>query len=207
MMGFANQGSSDRYWRLFFFFTGAAGLMGGVYHGFLANQGTIANVGWAAIMLGLAFAFSYLLAATVSSVLGDERARPFLWIRVISLSVFFVVAVLGYAGIPTLMMTAGLSMAIVAVLWMYAWRLNLPAAGLVVAAMLASGLAGALRGGQVHLTLGGLELDPDSFYHLAQMPGIVALAIALRKRRSMLSEAALTPLLSEERSPTGNSPY
>ena len=166
------------HWRLAFFFMGLAAILGGVYHGFIGPGETSGAVSWTVISLSIAI--SFLLSATMASVLGQGRGRPLLLIRGVSLLAFFILAVLGRATIPTLLITEGLAMAMVVLLWLHAWRLEQPGVGLVLIAIGASLLAAVVRGSSVHVTL-AWEFDSTALYHLAQMPEIILLYIAVKR--------------------------
>ena len=173
------------HWRLSFLFMGLAAILGGVHHGFIGPGGTSGAVSWAVIALSIAVAISFLLSASIASVLGEGRGRPLLVIRGISLFAFFILVVLGRATIPTLLITEGLAMIMVVLLWLHAWRLEQPGVGLVLVAIGASVLAAVVRGSSVQITL-AWEFDSTALYHLAQMPGIILLYVAVRRlgRRS-----------------------
>lgn len=173
------------HWRLSFLFMGVAAILGGVHHGFIGPEGTSGTISWGIISLSIAVAISFLLSATIASVLGEGRARPLLVIRGVSLFAFLILVILGRASILTLVITEGIAMIMVVVLWLHAWRLEQPGAALVLAAIGASVLAAVVRGSSAHVTL-GWEFDTNSLYHLAQMPGIILLYVAVRRlgRRS-----------------------
>ena len=168
------------HWRLSFLFIGFAAILGGVHHGFIGPDETPGAVSWAIISLSIAVAISFLLSATIASVLGEGRGRPLLVIRGVSLFAFFILVILGRASIPTLLITEGLAMTMVVLLWVHAWRLEQPGVALVLVAIGASVLAAAVRGSSVHVTL-GWEFDTNALYHLAQMPGIILLYVAVRR--------------------------
>ena len=73
-------------------------------------------------------------------------------------------------------------MIMVVVLWMHAWRLGQPGVGLILVAIGASILAAGVRGSSLHFTFVGWEFDPTALYHLAQMPGLVLLYVAIQRR-------------------------
>ncbi len=181
--------SSDVHWRWFFVWIGIAGLWGGFHHGFIVGHATTAAVSWSAISLLVAVAISYLLAASVNSVLGKGRGHPLLVVRAISLAVFFLLVVSGNATVITLMLTEGLAMVLVIVLWLHAWQKEQPGVGLVLAAIMVSLLAAALKASSIQFTLGGWEFDPNSLYHVAQMPGLLLLLIAVQRRAKTLDAA------------------
>ena len=170
----------NHHWRLSFLFIGLAAILGGVHHGFIGPHGTIGAVSWAVIILSIAVAISFLLSATIASVLGEGRGQALMVIRGVSLFAFFILVILGRATLPTLLVTEGLAMIMVVLLWVHAWRLEQPGVTLVLAAIGASVLAAVVRGSSVHVTL-GWEFDTNALYHLAQMPGIILLYVAVRR--------------------------
>lgn len=66
-----------------------------------------------------------------------------------------------------------------------------PAVGLILAAKMVSMLAAALKASSIHFTMGGWEFDPTSLYHVAQMPGLFLLLIAIQRRSDAAGEAAV----------------
>ena len=179
------KGQVHHHWRLSFLFMGLAAILGGVHHGFIGPDGTSGAVSWAVIILSVAVAISFLLSATIASVLGEGQGRSLMVIRGVTLFAFFIMVVLGQATISTLLITEGLAMIMVVLLWLHAWRLEQPGVALVLVAIGASVLAAGVRGSSVHVTL-GWEFDTNALYHLAQMPGIILLYVAVRRlgRRS-----------------------
>ena len=109
-------------------------------------------------------------------------------IRAISLAAFFLLVVSGNATITTLMLTEGVAMAIVVGLWVYAWQKEQPGGSLVLAAIFLSLLAAALKASSAQITLAGWEFDPNSLYHVAQMPGIWLMLIAIQRRADVMEE-------------------
>ena len=174
------KGQVSHHWRLSFFFIGLAAILGGVHHGFIGPDETPGAVSWAVIILSIAVAISFLLSATIYSVLGEARGRSLLAIRSVSLLALFILVVLGRATILTLLITEGLAMIVVVLLWLQAWRLGQPGVPLVLVAIGASLLAAGVRGFSVHVTL-GWEFDANALYHLAQMPGVILLYVAVRR--------------------------
>jgi len=174
--------TTDAHWRWFFVWIGIAGLWVGFHHGFIVGHETAAAFSWSAISLLVAIAISYLLAASVNTVLGKGHGHPLLAVRAISLAVFFSLVVSGNATVITLMLTEGLAMALVIGLWLHAWQKDKPAVGLVLAAIVASGLAAALKASSLQFNMGGWEFDLNSLYHVAQMPGLLLLLVAIQRR-------------------------
>ncbi len=178
--------SADAHWRWFFVWIGVAGLWGGFHHGFIVGHETVAAISWSATSLLVAVAISYLLAASVNSVLGKGQGQPLLVVRGVSLAVFFLLVVSGNATVITLMMTEGLAMVLVIALWIHAWQKDQPGVGLVLTAIAVSMLAAALKASSMQFTLAGWEFDPNSLYHVAQMPGLFLLLIAIQRRAEPL---------------------
>jgi len=133
----------------------------------------------------VALAISYLLAASVNSVLGKGQGHPLLVVRAISLAAFFLLVVSGNATVITLMLTEDLAMFLVIALCLHAWQKEQPRVGLVLAAIMVSMLAAALKAPSMHFTMGGWEFDPNSLYHVAQMPGLFLLLIAIQRRAAV----------------------
>lgn len=63
-----------------------------------------------------------------------------------------------------------------------------PAVGLVLAAIMVSMLAAALKASCIDFTMGDWEFDPNSLYHVAQMPGLFLLLIAIQRRSDAAGE-------------------
>lgn len=178
--------AADPHWRWFFVWIGIAGLWGGFHHGFIVGHEALAAVSWSAISLLVAVAISFLLAASVNSVLGKGHGHPLLVVRALSLAVFFLLVVTGNATVLTLILTEGLAMALVIGLWVHAWHKAQPGVGLVLAAIMISVIAAALKASGLQFTLGGWEFDPNSLYHMAQMPGLFLLLVAVRHRSDVM---------------------
>ena len=197
-LGIQERGRACFLWRLAFTFMGIAALMGGVHHGFLAPHEAIAKASWAAVTVVIAISLSFVLAATVTIVLGEGKGRTLLAIRTASLIATLIVAVLGYATILTLMITESLVMVMVLVLWVQAWRLRYPGVGMILLAIGASILAAVVKGSSLRTEFFGWDFDANALYHLAQMPGVVLLYLALRRQAQTLEsrEMVRQPSLS-----------
>jgi len=63
------------------------------------------------------------------------------------------------------------------------------AVGLVLAAIMVSMLAAALKASSIHFMMGDWEFDHNSLYHVAQMPGLFLSLIAIRRRPDTAGEA------------------
>jgi hypothetical protein len=167
-----------RYWRLTFWWVGAAALAGAVHHGVVTYSDTWAGPSWAVISFMVVVAVSYLLAASVVEVLGPGRGRVFWVLRSLGLIAYAALAIAGYAGVNAILACEGVTMIAILALWGRALRDRHPLAVPVIIAIVASGAAAAVRALPSAVTeLVGL--DPTSLYHLAQIPGMVLLYHAL----------------------------
>ncbi len=176
----ARSGSRLRYWAWGLVTIGFGALLGGIYHGSLIDDPALADPSWTAITIIVAITVSLLLAATVESVLGEGQTRRWMILRFATLGAFAIVALLGEAAITTLLYVESLTMAAVIGLWIYAALKGQRGSRLMLAAILASGGAAVLRFAPLGFHL-GWEWDPDSLYHVAQVPGLVLLYLALRR--------------------------
>lgn len=170
------------HWRRTFWWAGAAALAGAVHHGIVTHSGRWSGVSWALISAMVVVTVSYLLAATVHEVLGPGRGRAFLALRAASLVAYAALALSGRAGIGTILLCEGFTMLAVLGLWGRAALDRHPLAGPVIAALAASAVAAGSRGLPPGIT-GVVGLDPTSLYHLAQIPGMVLLFVALAGAR------------------------
>ena len=102
--------------------------------------------------------------------------------------VFFYIVVSRNATVITLILTEGLAMALVIGLWVRAWQKEHPGVGLVLATFMVSLFAAALKTSSLPLTLGIWEFDPNSIYHLAQIPGLFLLLAAFQRRAGVLED-------------------
>lgn len=178
-----------RYWRLTFWWAGAAALAGAVHHGVVTYSDTWAGPSWAVISTMVVIAISYLLAATVVEVLGPGRGRVFWVLRSAGLVAYAGLAVAGYASVNALLACEGITMLAILGLWGRALHERHPMARPVIVAILASGAAAAVRALPADVTeLVGL--DPTSLYHLAQIPGMLLFYRALTVAPQRRGEAA-----------------
>ena len=92
------------------------------------------------------------------------------------------------ATVITPILTGGLVMALVILLWVRAWQEEQPEVGLVLAAIMVSLFAAALKTSSLQFTLGSWEFDPNSIYHLAQIPGLFLLLAGSQRRAGVLED-------------------
>jgi hypothetical protein len=171
-------------WRKTLWWLGATAMAGAVYHGFIVESDR-ADLAWAVISAMVVITISCTLAATVHDVLGTGHRRTFWLLRTLSLGAFAVLALLGHHGIGTILACEGVTMLCVLVLWGLALQRGHPRARAMLVALGVSALAGCLRAlpDRAARVVG---LDATSLYHIAQIPGVVLLYVALA------STAALT---------------
>jgi hypothetical protein len=100
-----------------------------------------------------------------------------------------VLALFGYYGISTIVACEGVTMASVLILWALAYRRGLAGAGPMLVALAANVLAGISRALPTSITE-LIGLDPVSLYHLAQIPPMALLYVAIIER----STVPTTPL-------------
>ena len=121
-------------------------------------------------------------AASTHSVLGRDRGHPLLVIRAPSLTMFCMLVLTGNSSVVMVMLTRGLAMALVVSLRLYAWRKDQPDVALVLGAIIVSVLAAGLKASGAHFTMGGLAFNPNFLYHLAQMPALLMLLVAVQRQ-------------------------
>jgi hypothetical protein len=183
-----------RHWRTTFWWAAAAALAGFLWHGVLADS-SWAGPAWAAISAMVVVTISYALAATVHDVLGAGRRRVFWVLRAGSLGAYAVLALFGHYGVATILACEGVTMVCVLVLWLIALRRGLPGGRLMVLALAANIVAGCTRALPQGAT-GLVGLDPISLYHVAQIPAVVLLYVAVvdRARRVAVTGRTVPPL-------------
>ncbi|HSI30854.1 MAG TPA: hypothetical protein VK951_05950 [Miltoncostaeaceae bacterium] len=191
-----------RYWRLTFWWVGAAALAGAVHHGVVTYSDTWAGPSWAVISFMVVVGISYLLAASVVEVLGPGRGRVFWVLRSLGLIAYAALAIAGYAGVNSMLACEGITMLAILALWGRALHDHHPLAVPVIVAILASGAAAGVRALPSDVTeLVGL--DPTSLYHLAQIPGLVLLYHALVATPQRQPQAVPAPAASTSLPRTG----
>jgi hypothetical protein len=167
-----------RHWHLMLWSAAGAALAGALYHGLLHDRAALAGPGWVVVGVLVVLMLSYLLAGSVHDVLGPGRARVFWVVRLTGLLAYVGLAIVGKGHLTALLLCESLTMAGVLVIWLHAARRRHPRAAGMVAAILASGLAGVVFALPEAVTA-PLGLGPAPLSHLAQIPGIVLLAAAL----------------------------
>ena len=163
-----------RHWSSALWWFGIAALAGALHHGLIVQWPDVADPSWALISLMVVVAVSFLLAGTVHDVVGGAHARTFWLLRSVGITAYIVVALSGHAGIQAILACESLTMASILALWGHAAYRGHPRALAMLVAITASGaaaltkLAGDLAG-----------VDGTSLYHLAQIPGLLLLFVAV----------------------------
>jgi hypothetical protein len=178
----------SKQWRTMLWWAAIAALAGAVHHAFVTWSDRWTGPSWAVISAMVVLTISYALAATVRDVLGPGRRRVFWVLRMGSLLAYGVLALLGHYGVATIVACEGVTMACVLGLWTLALVRGYPGAPAMMVALAANVLAGitrALPSGVTEL----IGLDPVSVYHLAQIPPMVMLYVALVERARLVAAA------------------
>jgi hypothetical protein len=168
----------NRYWKRTLWWAAAAALAGAVHHGFVTYSDDWAGPSWAVISGMVVVTISFTLAATVYDVVGPGRQRVFWVLRSLSLAAYAALALTGHYGVGAILACEGVTMVAILTLWGVALSRRHPRAPAMVLALGASvvaGLARALPAGVTDV----VGLDPTSVYHLAQIPAMVLLFMAL----------------------------
>jgi hypothetical protein len=168
----------NRFWLRTLGWATAAALAGAVHHAFVTFSRTWSEPSWAVISGLVVITISYTLAATVEDVLGPGHRRVFWLLRTAGLGAYGCLAAFGYFGISTMLACEGVTMVTILVLWAIALRHGHPRAPMMLGALVASGAAGGIRALPSDVT-NVVGLDPISLYHLAQIPGVILLFLAL----------------------------
>ena len=171
----------NRYWRATVWCAAIAALAGAVHHGFVVRSERWAGPSWALVSVVVVVTISFTLAATVADLLTPRQARVFAGVRVVSLGSYAALAVTGHYGVTTILACESVTMAAVVILWIVALRRGDPRARSMVIAFVVSAAAGVMRAVPEGVTR-VVGLDPVSLYHLAQMPAMVMLCLALHHR-------------------------
>jgi small-conductance mechanosensitive channel len=168
----------NRYWSRMLWWATTAALAGAVHHAFVTFSDKWSEPSWAVISGLVVITISYTLAATVEDVLGPGHQRVFWLLRTAGLGAYGGLAVFGYFGVSTMLACEGVTMVTILVLWgiaLYRGHSRAPTMLLALAASAAAGGVRALPSGVTKV----VGLDPTSLYHLAQIPGMVLVLVAL----------------------------
>jgi Family of unknown function (DUF6962) len=166
------------HWSTAFWWFGVAAVAGAIHHGVIVRSSGAAQVSWALISVLVVVAVSYVLAATVTDVLGPQRTRAFWLLRSGGLVAYLVAAATGHAGIGMILTCESLTMLSVLGLWVWAAARRDPLALPVLLAIAASIAASGAKALSPQVLV-SVRLDPTSAYHLAQIVGTVLLFLAV----------------------------
>lgn len=180
-------------WRRTVWWAAAAALAGFVHHGFMTSHDSLEGPSWAVISGMVVVTISFSLAATVTDVLGPGRRLVFWALRAASLGAYGILALLGHYGIGTILACEGVTMVCVLVLWGIALARHHPHAPRMMVALGTSAIAGCTRALPRDVTE-VVGLDPTSVYHIAQIPPMVLLCLAVGNRQPLVQR--LTPQTS-----------
>ncbi len=178
----------SRYWAFAFFAAAISAFVGAVYHAWLKASGTWSGPVWGSVTLIVAVMVSFILAATVETVLGPGSRKLWMTIRLASLLAFAVVVLLGGGSISSLLYLESVTMAAVVVIWAMAFRRKMPGSGTLLTAIVLSGGAAIVRAIPVRF-VASWEWNSDSLYHIAQIPGLVAMLIGAQRLPAIVQGA------------------
>lgn len=175
----------------------SAGL-GAVYHGWLKSSAVWSGPVWAAVTWCLAAMLTFILAGTSRVAADPGRANLWTTIQVASLALFTVAILLGLASISTLLWLESVAMAAILLLWLRGVRRKLPGSRAILLAAGLSGAAALFRLLPIEFRL-GWDWDPESLYHIAQVPGLVAFVAAIHQVVPGPRTASIRPRLLRQR--------
>lgn len=171
-----------RQWAMTLWAAGAAALAGALHHGPLRGAGAADRGSWVAVGLLLVLMLALLLAASVAEVLGPGRRRALALVPPAGLLVYLAAAVAGSAGLAVILVCESLTMAAVLAVWTIGVRRRHPMARTMMVAILSSALAGVAFALPESATA-PLGLDPASLSHLAMIPGLALMTLAVERGR------------------------
>ncbi len=170
---------AHRYWEATYWLGAASAFLGVTHHLVFAHPQRAADLSWIAVGIALCLSLSALLAATAVETLSASTARTVIRIRSAGLVGYAIFAATGRGNLGALLACESITMLAVIALWVIGVRDGHPQAPRVLAAMVIMAAA-TLAFTPPGLTLGNwLHLDPGSFEHLLQIPGMMLLARGL----------------------------
>lgn len=158
---------------------GSAAAWGAVHHALITPTSRLRSRSWTAIATMLAGGIGFLFAASARATLPAPTARQVAPLGAIGPAVYLAFAASGRRDMNTMVAAQGLSMAGVVGMWIAATARRQQGASLGLTAVVLSAAATAARSIPPS-ALARVKLDPDSAYHLAQIPGVLVLACAAR---------------------------
>lgn len=184
------EGDASRYWRAAFLWAAVSALLGAAYHGHLVAMSRWSGPTWAVMSSMVVIVMSFLLAASVTEILGRSRAGVFWALRLSGFLAYAVVAISGHASIKAIMWCESLTMASVVGLWLWASTRRHPMASRMIVAICVS--IGAAMFRLVPGAAAQVGLDPNAAYHLGQLVGMLLLYRAV-VRTGEVNRAPTTP--------------
>jgi hypothetical protein len=168
-----------RYWEATYWLGAASAFIGVTHHLVFAHPQLAADLSWIAVGVALCLSLSALLAATAVETLSPQSARTVIRIRSVGLVGYAIFAATGRGNLGALLACESITMLAVIALWVVGARDGHPQAPRVLVGMVLMAAA-TLAFTPPGLALGDLlRLDPGSFEHLLQVPGMMLLARGL----------------------------
>lgn len=168
-------------WPPVFGLVALAALGGAAFHSFTSRDDSTGEALWDAIGLALVLSLGFLAAASVVETLGWTSSPARLVFPLASGALYVVMVAAGLGGPEGVAIASAPANVATVVLWLRALAYRHRRAPAVLVAMVASGLAAAARAGAVAADTAALH--PDGVYHLAQIPGLVLLYLAVGRNR------------------------
>lgn len=178
-------------WSPVFGLVAVAALGGAVFHSFTSRDEASGETLWNLIGLALVLSLGFLAAASLAATVANPPAWVQAAVPVASGGLYVVLAAVGSGGPEGVALASAPANVATVVLWLRALARRHPRAPAVLVAMVASGLAAAARAGAV--AADSAALHPDGVYHLAQIPGLVLLYLAVGRDRPWLRFGAGAP--------------
>ena len=168
-----------RYWEATYWLGAASAFIGVTHHLVFAKPQLAADLSWVAVGVALCLSLSALLAATAVETLSPPAARTVIRIRSVGLVGYAIFAATGRGNLGALLACESITMLAVIGLWVVAARDGHPQAQRILLGMVLMAAA-TLSFTPPGLAVGDwLRLDPGSFEHLVQIPGMMLLAWGL----------------------------
>jgi len=166
-------------WRAALWCTGASALVGAVHHAARTDDPRAAHIRWRIIGVLLSVAMGLMLIASVRQTLGRRAGRLAVAPAIVGPVAYAGSAVRGGGGLPTLVAVQSGTMAGIVLTWVVGVRRGHPAAPTAILAI-CLGIGAAMLRAVTPRSWARFGVDADAVYHLAQIPGLVALARAAR---------------------------
>ncbi len=168
-------------WAPVFGLVAVAALAGGGFHTVTSRDDASGAVAWDAIGLALVLSLGFLASASVAETLPARATRLRMVFPVACGAIYVALAALGEGGPDAVALASAPANLATVALWLRALSRRHPRAPAVLLAMVVSGLAALARVGAE--AADAAALHPDGVYHLAQIPGVVLLYLAVGRPR------------------------